>query len=49
LRPVQEEKRVVITGRSDGATGTGFTDYIMDQLNNPKLKQTWEEYVYVES
>jgi len=41
----QYEKKVVVTGRSTGATGTDFADYIMDWLNNSKLKETWEVYV----
>jgi isocitrate dehydrogenase (NAD+) len=38
----QYEKKMTITGRSNGATGAAFTDYIMDWLKNPKLKETWE-------
>jgi isocitrate dehydrogenase (NAD+) len=41
----QYEKKLVITGRPTGATGTDFTNYIMDWINNPKLKETWEGYV----
>ena len=41
----QYEKKLAITGRSSGANGTDFTNYIMDWLNNSKLKQTWESYV----
>ncbi len=41
----QYEKKLVITGRATGATGTAFTDYIMDWLKNPKLQSTWEGYV----
>ena len=43
------EKKLVITGRNTGATGQEFADYIMDWLNNPKLKETWQEYVYVKA
>jgi len=43
----QYEKRLVITGRSTGATGKQFTDYLLDWLNNPKLQETWEGYVKV--
>ncbi len=43
----QYEKRLSITGRSTGATGAEFTDYIMDWLHNRKLKDTWEAYVNV--
>jgi isocitrate dehydrogenase (NAD+) len=41
----QYEKKMTITGRSDGATGAVFTDYIMEWLKNPKLKETWEVYL----
>jgi isocitrate dehydrogenase (NAD+) len=41
----QYEKKLVITGRSTGATGAAFTDYLMEWLMNPKLKATWEGYV----
>jgi isocitrate dehydrogenase (NAD+) len=41
----QYEKKLVITGRPNGATGTAFTDYVLDWLGNPKLKATWEGYV----
>lgn len=41
----QYEKKLVITGRPNGATGKEFTDYLIDWLKNPKLKATWENYV----
>jgi len=41
----QYEKKLAITGRSTGATGAAFTDYIMDWVNNSKLKSTWEQYL----
>jgi isocitrate dehydrogenase (NAD+) len=41
----QYEKKMTITGRLDGATGAVFTDYIMEWLKNPKLKETWEVYL----
>ena len=41
----QYEKKLVITGRTSGASGKDFTDYIMDWLGRPKLQQTWEGYV----
>jgi isocitrate dehydrogenase (NAD+) len=41
----QYEKKLAITGRSTGATGAAFTDYLMDWLKSPKLKDTWEGYV----
>ena len=41
----QYEKKMVITGRATGVTGEAFTDYVMDWVKNPKLKETWEGYV----
>ncbi len=41
----QYEKKLVITGRTSGATGRDFTDYVLDWLNNSKLASTWEGYV----
>lgn len=41
----QYEKNLVITGRSTGATGEQFTDYVMDWVRNPKLKDAWDAYV----
>jgi isocitrate dehydrogenase (NAD+) len=41
----QYEKKLTITGRATGATGAAFTDYLMEWLVNPKLKETWEGYV----
>jgi isocitrate dehydrogenase (NAD+) len=41
----QYEKKMVITGRPTGVTGEAFTDYVMDWVKNPKLKETWEGYV----
>jgi len=41
----QYEKKHLITGRSNGATGQVFTDYVLDWLHNPKLASTWEGYV----
>jgi len=41
----QYERKMVITGRPTGASGAAFTDYVMDWVRNPKLKETWEGYV----
>jgi isocitrate dehydrogenase (NAD+) len=41
----QYEKKLVITGRPNGATGKEFTDYLIDWLNNPKLEEAWQNYV----
>ncbi len=38
------EKRLVITGRSSGATGDAFTDYLMETLQHPALEARWRQY-----
>ncbi|HOW86195.1 MAG TPA: isocitrate/isopropylmalate family dehydrogenase [Candidatus Aminicenantes bacterium] len=38
----QYERKIVVTGRSTGASGQAFTDYVMDWLRNPELKDAWE-------
>lgn len=40
----QFEKKLVMTGRPDGATGTAFTDYLMETLKDPKLEEKWQSY-----
>jgi len=35
------EKRIVITGRSNGATGEEYTKYLMQTLQDPKLEEKW--------
>lgn len=41
----QYERKLVITGRPTGPSGTEFTNYVMDWLANSKLAQTWEKYI----
>jgi len=41
----QYEKKMVITGRSTGATGAAFTDYLMATLADPRLESKWKEFV----
>jgi isocitrate dehydrogenase (NAD+) len=38
------EKKLSITGRSTGATGEAFADYVMETLQDPNLDKRWEEY-----
>jgi len=38
------EKKLVITGRQSGATGAEYADYLMDTLQDPNLKDKWENY-----
>lgn len=40
----QYEKKIKITGRSDGATGEEFAKYIMETLQDPNLEEKWEGY-----
>ena len=36
------EKKLMITGRDDGATAQQYTDYLLNWVDNPKLEQTWK-------
>jgi len=38
------EKKVVITGHSDGVTNTEFANYVMETLKDPDLEKKWESY-----
>lgn len=38
------EKKLVMTGRDDGATGEEFGNYIMETLQSPKLEEKWKSY-----
>lgn len=40
----QYEKRLVVTGRSTGATGSEYADYIMSTLTLGDLEQKWHGY-----
>jgi len=40
----QYEKKIKITGRSDGATGEEFAKYIMDTVKDKNLEQKWNSY-----
>jgi isocitrate dehydrogenase (NAD+) len=41
---VQYEKKVSITGRSDGATGAEFADYVMETIQDPELESKWQSH-----
>ena len=41
----QYERKVVTTGRSTGATGVEFGQYIMDTVSSPDVEQRWQNYV----
>ena len=39
------EKKLVITGRDTGATCEELGDYVMETMQDPKLKEKWEAYI----
>jgi isocitrate dehydrogenase (NAD+) len=41
----QYEKKMVITGRDTGVTGAELSEYIMETLQDPNLKEKWEGYI----
>lgn len=41
---VQYEKKMKMTGRSDGATGEEFAKYIMDTIQDPNLEKKWNSH-----
>jgi isocitrate dehydrogenase (NAD+) len=40
----QFERRVKLTGRSDGATGAQLADYMMETVKRPDLEAVWKSY-----
>ncbi len=38
------DKKISITGRSTGATGESFTNYLLDTLRANNLEETWKNY-----
>ena len=40
----QFEKKLVMTGRSTGATGRQYCDYLLTTMADPKLEARWNEY-----
>ncbi len=40
----QYERKVVMTGRSSGATGKEFGDYLMSTIQEPDLEDRWARY-----
>ncbi len=40
----QHEKKLVMTGRSTGATGREFCDYIMETMKDPNLEKRWQDF-----
>lgn len=40
----QHEKRLVMTGRSDGAAGEEFANYVMETIKDPEIENKWINY-----
>lgn len=40
----QYEKKLLITGRPDGAKGSEFVDYLMETLRDPDLETRWRDF-----
>lgn len=40
----QYEKKLVMTGRDNGATNDDFTNYVMETIQDPDLEKKWESY-----
>ena len=38
------EKKLVMTGRDDGATGDEYVSYLMDTMKDPELERRWQQY-----
>jgi hypothetical protein len=41
----QYEKKIIMTGRSTGATSAQFGEYLMRTVEDPNLEARWDEYV----
>lgn len=40
----QYEKKLIMTGRPTGATGSEFADYILETIRDPELEERWKGY-----
>ena len=40
----QFEKKLVMTGRKDGANSREFCDYVLETINDPDLEQRWKSH-----
>ena len=40
----QFERKIVLTGRPNGATAEAYADYVLEWVTNPELEATWEQY-----
>ena len=41
----QYEKRIVMTGRPNGATSKEYGDYILSTVEDPNINVRWDEFV----
>ncbi|MBI3951447.1 MAG: isocitrate/isopropylmalate dehydrogenase family protein [Acidobacteria bacterium] len=41
----QYEKKLVMTGRSTGATGEAYTNYVMETIQDPELESRYQYYI----
>lgn len=41
----QFEKKILLTGRDDGASGAEYAEYIMNTLSDPELVEKWASFV----
>ena len=41
----QYERKIIMTGRSTGATSAEFGQYLMDTVADPAIEDRWQEYV----
>jgi len=41
----QYEKKLVVTGRPNGASSAAFTDYLMATIEDPQLESKWKGFV----
>jgi len=39
------ERKIVVTGRSDGATGEEMANYVIETLKDPNLEEKWKKHV----
>ncbi len=39
------EKKLVLTGRETGATGSEYADYVMETLSNPDLDTIYAKFI----
>lgn len=45
----QYEKKLVVTGRTAGASGADYASYVLETLNDPRLEERWQQYASASS